>query len=53
MEVVITKSKKKDNKFDAIINAKNTISFGAVGFSDFTKHHDEKRKEHYIKRHSS
>ena len=48
MEVTITKSKKKDKKFDANIKSKDSeknISFGASGYSDFTKHKDEKRKE--------
>ena len=54
MEVTITKSKKKDKKFDANIKSKGSdknISFGASGYSDFTKHKDEKRKERYIARH--
>lgn len=51
MEVVIVKSKKKDKKFDAIIDGKKTISFGAVGYSDYTKHHDDERKQRYLNRH--
>lgn len=51
MEVVIVKSKKKDKKFDAIIDGKQTISFGAVGYSDYTKHHDDERKQRYLMRH--
>ena len=54
MEVTITKSKKKDKKFDANIKTKDSeknISFGASGYSDFTKHKDEKRKDRYISRH--
>ena len=54
MEVTITKSKKKHKKFDANIKTKdseNNISFGASGYSDFTKHKDEKRKDRYISRH--
>jgi hypothetical protein len=27
------------------------VPFGAKGYSDFTKHHDEKRKANYLKRH--
>lgn len=34
----------------AKINNK-TIHFGAKGYSDYTKHKDEKRKENYINRH--
>ena len=52
MEVVITKSKKPDKKYDAVIDGKKKISFGATGYSDFTKHQDLLRRDSYIKRHS-
>ena len=52
MEVVITKSKKSNKKLDAIINGSKTVSFGATGYSDYTKHKDPLRKERYIARHS-
>ena len=42
--VVITPSRNKLDKFDAIINGTKTISFGARGMSDFTIHKDEARK---------
>ncbi len=51
MEVVIQKSKNKDKKYDAIIDNKRRISFGAAGYSDYTKHHDKERKQRYIDRH--
>ena len=51
MEVQIKRSKRKDKKFDAIIDGKKTVSFGAAGMSDFTKHKDPERKERYINRH--
>ena len=51
MEIVITKSKKSDKKFDAVIDGTKTISFGQKGASDFTKHKDKDRKERYIARH--
>ena len=48
-------SKKSDKKFlkkkNAVIDGKKTVSFGAAGYSDFTKHKDEERKERYIARH--
>ena len=60
-EVVLQKSNKKGKKYDAIIDGKKTVSFGAIGYSDFTKHkdarqslaklRDEERKERYIARH--
>ena len=51
LEIVITKSKTKDKKYDAIIDNKKTIHFGAKGYSDFTIHKDEERKDRYINRH--
>ena len=51
MEIVITKSKKSDKKYDARIDGTKTVSFGQKGASDFTKHKDKDRKESYIARH--
>ena len=53
MEIVITKSKKSDKKYDARINGEKTVSFGATGYSDYTKHKDKDRKEAYIARHKN
>ena len=50
MEIVISKSTNKNKKFDAFIDGKK-ISFGAVGYSDYTIHKDPERKERYIARH--
>ena len=50
MELVISKSTNKNKKFDAIVDGKK-ISFGAVGYSDYTIHKDPERKERYIARH--
>ncbi len=52
MEVRIQKSKRKDKKYDAVVDGK-TISFGAKGYSDYTIHKDDERKERYMKRHKS
>ena len=51
MEVIIKPSKNKNKKFDAIIDDKKTISFGAKGMSDYTIHKDKERRERYINRH--
>jgi len=51
MEVVITNSANTNKKYDAVIDGKKTVSFGAKGYSDYTKHKDPKRKENYIARH--
>ena len=53
MEVVITKSKKPDKKYDARIDGTKTVSFGQKGASDFTKHKNTDRKERYIDRHKA
>ena len=49
-EVTLKKSSNTEKKFDAIVEGKK-ISFGASGYSDFTKHKDPERKERYIERH--
>ena len=51
MEVIITKSKKPDKKYDARVDGSKTVSFGQKGASDFTKHKNTDRKERYIDRH--
>ena len=43
MEVVLTKSKKPDKKYDARINGTKTVSFGERGASDFTQHNNSDR----------
>ena len=50
-EIIITKSDKKNKKFDARIDGKKTVSFGAAGMSDFTIHKDTARKQRYLNRH--
>ncbi len=53
MLVEIVKSKKPNEKFDAVIDKTKTVSFGAKGYSDFTIHKDEDRRDRYIKRHKT
>ena len=53
MEIVIMRSHNPKKKYDAVINGTKTISFGAAGYSDYTIHKDDKRKDNYIKRHSN
>ena len=50
-EIIISKSKNKDKKYDARIDGKRTVSFGAAGMSDFTKNKDPERKQRYLNRH--
>ena len=50
----IKRSSKQGKKFMAKfeINGRNrVIHFGAAGMSDFTKHHDQERRNRYISRH--
>jgi hypothetical protein len=50
-------SDKKDKKLKALFQwpdgRHRTIHFGARGMSDYTLHHDARRKERYIQRHVS
>jgi hypothetical protein len=55
--ILLLKIKKSDNpdkKYDAIFEhdgRQKKISFGASGMSDYTKHHDDERKNRYLNRH--
>ena len=51
MEIVITKSKKADEKNDARTDGNTIISFGQNVASVFTKRKYKKRTERYIDRH--
>lgn len=50
----IKKSSRPEKKLEAkfeVDGRSKTVHFGASGMSDYTKHHDDERKERYIKRH--
>ena len=51
INIIIKKSSKPDKKYDAVIDDKKTIFFGAKNYSDYTKHKDDERKQRYINRH--
>ena len=51
MDVIITKSTNKNEKYDVVVDGKK-ISFGATGYSDYTIHKDPERKDRYIARHN-
>jgi hypothetical protein len=40
-------------KYYIITKSGRKVLFGAVGYSDFTKHKDEDRKQRYISRHKN
>lgn len=52
----LRRSHRSDKKYDAIFEYRDghrkTVSFGAKGYSDYTKHKNKTRKNRYIKRHS-
>ena len=50
MDIVISKSNRKDKKLKAVTDNKKTIHFGASGYSDYTKNKDDNRKDAYIQR---
>ena len=53
INVVIQKSSNPKKKYEAVFNVVKTVSFGANGYQDYTMHHDDKRKQNYISRHSN
>ena len=53
--VMIKKSHNKDKKLDAVFDNDGrlkTISFGASGYTDYTKTKDKIIRDRYLKRHS-
>ena len=54
MDVVhIKKSTRKGKKLVAEFPNGDKVHFGAVGYSDFTRHGDPKRKQRYLQRHQN
>ena len=51
MQILISPSNKPDKKFEARIDGRKSIHFGAKSYSDFAIHKDPERKERYIDRH--
>jgi len=49
--VIILKSHRPDKKFDAFVDGRKIVSFGAKDYEDFTTHKNEERKQRYINRH--
>jgi hypothetical protein len=46
----LEKSSRKNKKFMILLPDGKKVHFGARGMSDYTKHHDDKRKERYLAR---
>lgn len=54
MEVVIlSKSTRKEKKWQIKFKNGKVVHFGAEGYLDYTQHGDPKRKELYIQRHEA
>ena len=47
----IKRSNRKNKKWMVILPSGKKIHYGAIGYSDYTKHKDNKRKERYLARH--
>ena len=47
------KSDKPNKKYYIITNNNKKVYFGASGYSDFTIHKDQARKQRYINRHKN
>ena len=45
----VHESSRKDKKF-MVFDNERMVHFGLIGFEDYTKHHDEKRRENFRKR---
>jgi len=48
----LTESPLKSKKLRAYFSDGTHTDFGSRGYDDYTTHHDEDRKERYLKRHS-
>ncbi len=48
----IVRSPRSEKKYRAYFSDGTHTDFGAAGMSDFTRHHDEARRQRYLKRHS-
>lgn len=54
VKIILKRSPVSKKKFRAIVKTPvgdKNVDFGASGYSDYTKHHNPKRKENYISRH--
>jgi hypothetical protein len=47
---ILYKSKNKNKKYSVKSPSGKFINFGAIGYEDYTKHKDKKRRGNYLKR---
>ena len=52
-EIIISKSKNINKKYDARIDGKKTVSFGSSQHQSFPDHKNPERKQRYLNRHKS
>ena len=48
--VPLLKSTRKDKKYMVLNPEGKLVHFGQIGYEDFTKHKDQKRRDSYLKR---
>lgn len=51
--LILSKSKRKDKKWQVKFEDGKVVHFGAEGYLDYTQHGDPKRKTQYIQRHQT
>ena len=51
MYYFLKESTRKGKKYRITLPDNKIVHFGAIGYEDYTMHHDDKRKDRYISRH--
>jgi hypothetical protein len=51
MYYFLKESTRKGKKYSITLPDNKIVHFGAIGYEDYTMHHDDKRKDRYISRH--
>jgi len=51
MYYFLKESTRKGKKYSITPPDNKTVHFGAIGYEDYTMHHDDERKDRYISRH--
>jgi len=49
--IYLSKSTRSGKKWDVVLPDGHKVSFGAVGYQDYTEHHDPERMHRYVMRH--
>jgi hypothetical protein len=51
MYYFLKESTRKGKKYSITLPDNKIVHFGAIGYEDYTMHHDDERKDRYISRH--